>query len=575
MQNSKLKKYISLCIPYLIMLIVIGITFSYQIMHHATIVASDTMIHFQRFYDAMEQIKTGNFSYFQMNYGLYHTGRIFNALYGPFFAYLNGFLLLICGTWFRYEILSFFLIFFVSSVGMYQLSLKVKTNKWVALVLSLIYTESNFVASYQHFNFMAWGGALAPFVIMQAVNMVQDSKRPIHWFQLALIMSILAQVHLWSTAMLTLTIIPFAIYGLIKTTDKKQMIISGLKAVGVTLLLTANVWSAMLWLNHSNNIALPNVYQLKKFAFHWSMTKNFHAAVLVSMIVIILLQLIYVLVHFKKNPFNTLATCEAVILFLISSKYMPWDKIQGRFPGLGASLQFPYRLSVGAWPLIFVAIGITVTQLNEKYGLKSKIITFILLLLVLGQNLTITMQYNKKYVGIYLNDSKVITNGGSYKMPKDRTQFRKILYETNSRKLLDLSLRAQPDYLPVKTSASNKLFEKNILNKLKYYKYKVKGDRLYLYWQSKNTKKRYLPIVMYNQSRLIVNGKDATNVAKNRLYQPYVHSKIGKNSAMLYFVVPIWFWGLLWITILSWVGMLIYGIKLRFNKKVDTNLPTY
>lgn len=561
MQKEKLKDYVLRWMPYVIMLAVILLGINYQLRYHATVVGSDTMIHFQRFYEAMAQIKSGNYSYFQMNYGLYRTGRIFNAIYGPFFAYLNGFLLLICGTWYRFDIISILIVHIIGAVSMYKLSLKVKTNRWFALLLSLIYTESNFVVSFERFNFMGWGGALAPFVIMQAVNMVQDHKKPIHWFQLALIMSILAQIHLWSTLMLTITIIPFAIYGFIKTFDKKQMIFSGLKAIGAAILLTANIWGAMLLLYRSNTLALPNVHSLRGYALRIAYKYNFHAAVIWSIAIVIVLQVIYVLFHFKKIPLNTLATGVAVFWLIVGSRLMPWARLQAKYARLGASLQFPYRLSIGVWPLIFMAIGITITQLNAKYGLKTKILTFIVLVLLAGQSLAITMKFNQRFTNIYLNDKSVITNGDYYKMPKNRIQFRKILYETNSRKLLDLSLRAQPDYLPAKTSATNDIFTKHVLKKLKYYKYKVKGDKLYLYWQSKNTKKRYLPIVMYSQSRLFVNGKNETNVDKNEIYQPHVRSRIGSNSAMLYFVVPIWFWALLWITILSWIGMLIYGIK--------------
>ncbi|EQE00311.1 putative cell division domain protein, partial [Clostridioides difficile CD9] len=36
------------------------------------------------------QFKTGNFSYFQTNYGFQQSGRIVNALYGPLIAYILG-----------------------------------------------------------------------------------------------------------------------------------------------------------------------------------------------------------------------------------------------------------------------------------------------------------------------------------------------------------------------------------------------------------------------------------------------------------------------------------------------------
>ncbi|MDU1879425.1 MAG: hypothetical protein E6779_07590, partial [Finegoldia magna] len=59
---------------------------------------------YNRFYEDAMQLKNGNFSYFLSLYGFQQSGRIVNALYGPFFSYLQGGLVLISGTWFRYQI---------------------------------------------------------------------------------------------------------------------------------------------------------------------------------------------------------------------------------------------------------------------------------------------------------------------------------------------------------------------------------------------------------------------------------------------------------------------------------------
>ncbi|MCT3495636.1 hypothetical protein EFR60_07575, partial [Lactobacillus delbrueckii subsp. bulgaricus] len=50
-------------------------------------------------------------------YGFNQSGRVINAFYGPAFAYLNGLLLLAVGTWYRYQIITSFLVFAVGGVG--------------------------------------------------------------------------------------------------------------------------------------------------------------------------------------------------------------------------------------------------------------------------------------------------------------------------------------------------------------------------------------------------------------------------------------------------------------------------
>ncbi|WP_172984065.1 hypothetical protein [Lactobacillus helveticus] len=111
----------------------------------------------------------------------------------------------------------------------------------IAILLALIYLQFGIVAGILRFNFMAWGAALAPYAMMQVLYMINDERKLILWLSLALIMSLIAQVHLLSTVYIACTFVPFAIYALVKTSAKKQMIIDFFKALGTTLVLTANV----------------------------------------------------------------------------------------------------------------------------------------------------------------------------------------------------------------------------------------------------------------------------------------------------------------------------------------------
>lgn len=113
-----------------------------QLLTGQVIMGSDSLFHFNRFYDAAMQLKTENFSYFASLYGFQQSGRIINALYGPLFAYLHGGLLLLTGTWFRYQILSCILLGFLASSSMFALLRQVSVKSRQALALSLIYTTT-------------------------------------------------------------------------------------------------------------------------------------------------------------------------------------------------------------------------------------------------------------------------------------------------------------------------------------------------------------------------------------------------------------------------------------------------
>lgn len=66
-----------------------------QLFGRGLILGSDAVFHFNRFYETSQQIKEGNYQYFLSIYGFQQSGRIVNALYGPFFAYFQGLLVLI------------------------------------------------------------------------------------------------------------------------------------------------------------------------------------------------------------------------------------------------------------------------------------------------------------------------------------------------------------------------------------------------------------------------------------------------------------------------------------------------
>ncbi|MDK8391791.1 cell division protein, partial [Lactobacillus gasseri] len=87
----------------------------------------------------------------------------------------------------------------------------------------------------------------------------------------------------------------------------------------------------------------------------------------------------------------------------------------------------------------------------------------------------------------------------------------------------------------------------------------LSGGRLEIKWNGKNAKTTTLPVFIYHQSELTVNGKKI-NPKLNEIGMPIVQSKRGKNTAILSFKTPAWFTILLYISILGWVMMLIYGV---------------
>lgn len=449
----------------------------------------------------------------------------------------------------------------IAGIGMYRLALKANVDEVIAILLALIYLQFGIVAGILRFNFMAWGAALAPYAMMQVLYMINDERKPIHWLSLALIMSLIAaQVHLLSTVYITCTFVPFAIYALVKTSAKKQMIIDFFKALGTTLVLTANVWGGLLVLYSHNKISLPNQYNLYYHVVKYKKFINLHGFLLISMVLLLIFQLIYVLTHLRESVLNTMVTIIALVILLLASSLMPWAQIQAHFPSLKSSLQFPYRLAVGAWPLILLGVGISMTNLMKKKDKLTDVLIIVGLVLTFSQNLSVNYAINRQRTLEFLDPNYVVIIQRYSKITKHRRKLQHILRYTNNDSLFKAGNHTEPDYLPYTKHASNVTYQKKILDQAKHYHYHVKGNKLFLTWNSKKAKMKMLPIVMYHQSRLTLNGKLQTKLKQNTITQPIVKAKKGRNIASLQFITPIWFKALLLISILGWFVLFGYGI---------------
>ncbi len=89
------------------------------------VTGADLIFHYNRFYDAAMQMKE-NFSYIISLYGYQQSGRIVNALWVILPIYKA--LVLLSGTWFRYQILSNLLLGTLSATSLYLLMREVKVK---------------------------------------------------------------------------------------------------------------------------------------------------------------------------------------------------------------------------------------------------------------------------------------------------------------------------------------------------------------------------------------------------------------------------------------------------------------
>ena len=554
MENSFINKYKSRIIDYLIPIvlsvIIATILIWTELSTRSGLTLDDTAFHFHRFYDTYQQIQNHNFSYFQMNYGMGASGRIVNALYGPFLAYLMGFLLLFCSSWLRFQIVITYLIFIIGGLGTYHLSRKVKISKTVSAIITAMFLTTGYIAYWPRSNaFNSWGAVLIPFVLMQGINLLNNHQKRFSWVSLGIVMAIVAQIHLLSTFFAILTLIPFFIYGLVLSKNKHQMWIDAFKAVGLFIILTANVWGAFLLLYPTNQMASPINYSPVLTALNLSVAgaSTMWTSITEVTLLLFIVQIIYVLFNFRSSRLNTFVTLEGAVFLYLSSNLFPWQFIKDNFPAVTGYLQFPNRFTVVAYPLLFIGIGLTITEIIKNHGKKIGIIASALAIVVVLFN--VRADFNEINNNITYNKG-ITSNVKEMKEQGLDVYIKKIAINS-------------PDYLPVqkkiKSSDVTGILMSMAPQEKNFSKKNLPGGQLQLKWNEAKAKLVTLPIFMYRQSQLNVNGKKV-NPKLNEIGMPQVTAKVGENTAILSFKTPIWFTVLLYISILGWIIMMIYGV---------------
>ena len=148
-----------------------------QLIFQQVLFGSDILFHFNRFYDTAMQIKHGNWQYFLSLYGFQQSGRIVNALYGPLIAYLHGSLVLLCGTWFRYQLLANFSLYLLAGSSMNTLLKKNQISPHVRCLISCFFMTT-FAIQYwtTRQGFSSWGAALMPLCLLPVKELAEQQK---------------------------------------------------------------------------------------------------------------------------------------------------------------------------------------------------------------------------------------------------------------------------------------------------------------------------------------------------------------------------------------------------------------
>ncbi len=198
------------------------------------------------------------------------------------------------------------------------------------------------------------GAAILPFCFIPLIDMTRFQRiRP---FAVGVSVAALFQIHVFSSILLVLIYIPFFLRTFLKSQDKKRLLLHLTAAIGIFLLLTANIWLAMLDLYQSNQLLPPFVnHHMERNTITGTSSYWWTSPYLFPLVC----GLFFAGSLKKWQEISNglkLMTVVAGIFFLLSSNYLPWQWLSSLENPLIELIQFPFRFFVPATVLILAGL---------------------------------------------------------------------------------------------------------------------------------------------------------------------------------------------------------------------------
>ena len=141
---------------------------------------------------------------------------------------------------------------------MFTLARYNKITYKLAVGLSLFYMSTNVIASFSLIQTSSsWASAILPLVFIPAIKMIKDKAQPIQPLILAIPVALTMHLHVFTSLLTVLALLPFFIVGFILTPKKVRMLINAILAVLITMLLTSRLLIGMLEVFSSNHLLKP------------------------------------------------------------------------------------------------------------------------------------------------------------------------------------------------------------------------------------------------------------------------------------------------------------------------------
>lgn len=565
MCKQKKNKYLPLILISLASLLLI----LPQWLKRDVIFGSDSIFHYNRFYDAAMQIKNGHFSYFISIYGFQQSGRIVNALYGPFFAYLQGILVLLSKNWFAYQLLSRFILGLLAGSSMYALLREARVKLSIALPLAILYLTS-FSIQYWSIRqgFSSWGAALLPYCLIPMMRLVLRGK--LEFVRLATAVALMLQVHVLSALFLVMMYVPFYIYAFFKTPQRLKLLGQTVLSVVLAILLTLNIWSALLFLRQDNVLLDPFVnplmgkHTINQASSYWLTRPQ-------VLLMLFVLQPAFLFAFWKKLAKWEWVLCLTYLTFLLlSTSYFPWQALVDKGVKFAELIQFPFRFFIPTTILLLLIMGRQLSRLPHWNRLLPLLLSF----LVVGAMIEVS-QYALDKAEKARDKAYVLQKSKHVYLFENYQKTYSTLFAKDKQDLLQAIQKATPDYVPIYGDLTGKntyrLYAQQIIAPNPRFEKLVKNGRLTVTWSASQGDKLAVPVFVYQRTEMKLNGVTLRSNDYNlsEIGVPSLSSQAGKNRLELTYREPRSFTISFWVSLIAWFGVLF--IKMLDFRKLTSN----
>ncbi|GEM_PF-3266813 len=498
-----------------------------MILNHTAIMGVDSYFQNNRIYEAAMQIKHGNFSFMNL-YSFQQSGRIVNEVYSPLLGYVFGALLLVTGTWFKFEVLVNGILFFAAGITTYFAARKLRVSFKMSVATAAIFMSSTSIYGYTFGGtWRAFALALVPLIVIPMVNFYNRDWSMRAMLSLSVIVAAIFQAQLLTMLLvLPFLVVPF-IVGWLKTSHKIQALVRCIIAALIALVLSLNVILPYLELVKQNTLVPPVSMNLQDGTMNLIVPSPGQLdRTLISFILYLALAGMIMFWH-KLQPIVKIITIMSITYIVLGSSLLPWQTINEHAPALRNFLQMPSRLPIIGIPLLMIgtaAIYTNIYRANRSEVLK-QVVSFVTIMMGIMAVMSLLVTFNKRVLnyrnpeisvanGLETTDEVIVVRKDDGTKPKSIVDLQPALHSHDLSKLITVIDRVTPDYLPVKVADYSQVnyyqaYRKEIAEQRTDYQHVVKPNGvLELRWQAEKSGTQNVPAVAYYRTKVKLNNHE-------------------------------------------------------------------